>query len=162
VVGTAEATSCPDRSVDGALLFFVWHHVTSQPDAARELHRITRPGGTLLVRTQLADRMPELWWYEHSPRAREIDTSMYETLADLRSHFEHAGWELVDVTAVRYEVTPSRRAYVDRLRLRAISTFEHMSDAEADDLLERLENAVADDDGSPVGEEGTLVAFRAG
>jgi len=39
--------------------------------AAREIARVTRPGGTLLLRAQLSDQMPQLWWLEHFPRGQE-------------------------------------------------------------------------------------------
>ncbi|MEO3840495.1 class I SAM-dependent methyltransferase [Streptomyces sp. B22F1] len=55
VPGRAEALPLPDESADFALCFLVWHHVRDKPAGARELHRVVRPGGTLLLRTELTD-----------------------------------------------------------------------------------------------------------
>jgi hypothetical protein len=105
--------------------------------------------------------MPDLWVYDVAPRFREVDTSMYQTLADLRSCFEFAGWQYAGLEQVRYEVAPTRTAYLERLRLRAMSTFEHMDPTDIDDVFRRLEAAVSQDPNRPVEENGTLLAWHA-
>jgi ubiquinone/menaquinone biosynthesis C-methylase UbiE len=76
--GRAEEIPLPDASCDAALLYFVWHHVEDKPAAARELLRVVRPGGVVLVRTNCSDRMPSLWWYAHFPSAKAVDRAIYE------------------------------------------------------------------------------------
>ena len=158
--GSAESMPLDPGSVDGALLFFAWHHVIDRHRAAAELHRVVRGDGSLLIRTQLADAMPELWWYQHSEAARRADQSMYLRLGELRAEIEQHGWEFRGLSEVTYEVAPSRAAYADRLRLRALSTFEHMSSGELDALFAALDVADLGDD-EPVSEVGTLLAWRA-
>lgn len=60
--GSAEHIPLPDASCDAALLFYVWHHVVDRDAAARELCRVVKPGGKLLVQANLADEMPDIWW----------------------------------------------------------------------------------------------------
>ena len=79
--GRCESIPLGDDAVDAAILFGVWHHVDDKAEAAHELFRIVSGGGSLLVRTTSRDRFPELWWYEHFPRAREIDVAMAAPLA---------------------------------------------------------------------------------
>ena len=158
--GSAESMPLDPGSVDGALLFFVWHHVIDRHRAAAELRRVVRDDGILLIRTQLADAMPELWWYQHSGAARRADQAMYLRLGELRAEIEQHAWEFRGLSEVTYEVAPSQAAYADRLRLRALSTFEHMSPGELDALFAALD--VADlGDVEPVSEVGTLLAWRA-
>jgi ubiquinone/menaquinone biosynthesis C-methylase UbiE len=128
--GKAEKIPLPDASCDGALLYFVWHHVADRPAAARELARVVRPGGRLLVRTSFAESMPELWWYRWFPRAREVDRTMYEPKAMVLDTFAAAGWNAVAHEQVEFETSSSRAADFERLQLRALSTFEHLTEEE--------------------------------
>lgn len=47
--GPIEALPLPDRSVDAAVCLLVLHHVREVDDALRELFRVVRPGGRLLI-----------------------------------------------------------------------------------------------------------------
>jgi ubiquinone/menaquinone biosynthesis C-methylase UbiE len=129
--GRCESIPLGDDAVDAAILFGVWHHVDHKAEAAHELFRIVCGGGTLLVRTTSRDRFPELWWYEHFPRAREIDLAMAAPLASTVSTLGEAGWDLIAVD----EVNPVGRPVTcaedfARLQSRVLSTFEHLSDKE--------------------------------
>jgi len=75
--GSAEEIPLPDASCDAALLFFVWHHVVDHSSAARELHRVVKPGGRLFVQANLADRMPDVWWFRVVPEWRRVDTTQF-------------------------------------------------------------------------------------
>ena len=53
--GTLEAARFPDTSFDAATLFEVIEHLVAPIDLLREIHRVLRPGGVLLVGTGNAD-----------------------------------------------------------------------------------------------------------
>jgi ubiquinone/menaquinone biosynthesis C-methylase UbiE len=146
--GKAEQIPLPEASCDAGLVFFVWHHVDDRPRAARELARVIRPGGRLLVRTAFSDRMPELWWYRYLPRARDVDQAAYEPFALVVDTFTGAGWELVEHTQVKPEEGRTRRADFERLQLKALSTFEHLSDEEVEAGFSAIAAALADDSAS--------------
>jgi SAM-dependent methyltransferase len=131
LAGRAEAIPLPDGSCGLALLFLSLHHVADKAAGFAELARVVRPGGAVLIRTQLADRMPDLQWYRYFPSARAVDTAMYPTGADVRALAAAAGFgaELTDVPAGPPDTL--RDSY-ERLRLRALSTFEHLPAAEVD------------------------------
>jgi ubiquinone/menaquinone biosynthesis C-methylase UbiE len=80
--GSAEHIPLPDASCDAALLFFVWHHVVDRAAAVRELRRVVKPGGTLFVQVNLADRMPDIWWYHVVPEWGRVDTAQFRTEAE--------------------------------------------------------------------------------
>jgi SAM-dependent methyltransferase len=132
LAGAAEAIPLPDGSCDLALLYFVLHHVAEKQAAAAELARVLRRGGRLFVRTNFSDRMPELEWYRFCPRARDVDRSMYEPLSVVEDRFSAAGFCRVGLEEVEFEEARDRRELLARLRLRALSTFEHLSDEEAE------------------------------
>ena len=69
LAGSAEDMPVPSGSADYALMFLSWHHVQDKPRAARELARVLRPGGRLLLRANFSDHHPRPWWLEHFPAA---------------------------------------------------------------------------------------------
>jgi ubiquinone/menaquinone biosynthesis C-methylase UbiE len=125
--GSAEAIPLPDASCDLALLFLSFHHFADQQQALRELHRVLRPGGVVLLRSQFADRMPELPWYKYFPSAPAADAAMYCTVAETQRMARAAGlvpdeW-LRLITAERPRTLA---ALYERVSTRALSTFEHL------------------------------------
>lgn len=161
VPGRAEALPLPDGSVDFALSFLVWHHVRDKPAGARELHRVLRPGGTLLLRTELTDRLPALWYIDAFPRGPEILAALYEPLSAVRGTFEAAGWELASVAEVELPAGGTRAEALTRLRTRAFSIFEHMREADIVAGFAELERRVARAPQAPApAAPGTVLTFR--
>lgn len=158
--GAAESIPLPAASCDAALLYYVWHHVSGKAAAARELHRVVRAGGRLLVRTNLSDRMPDLWWYRLFPKGQEVDRQMYQSLETVVGDFTAAGWSWVTVDAVETISAASMREDFERLRTRALSTFEHLSEDEAAEGLAGIEAALPDLDDQPVVTCGDLLVFE--
>ena len=60
VVGDAPRLPLPDGCVDAALCMHMLYHVPDRPAAVRELRRITRPGGVVLMVLNHADHLHEL------------------------------------------------------------------------------------------------------
>jgi ubiquinone/menaquinone biosynthesis C-methylase UbiE len=151
LAGSGESIPLEDASCDGALAFFVWHHVQDQPRAAAELLRVIRPGGRLIMRTNFSDRMPPLWWYEAFPRAGEVDAQIYRPLDVALEELTAAGWEFVTLDEVAAMTAETRRQDLDRLQLRALSTFEHLAEAEVDAGFAALESSLQEDGAGDIG-----------
>jgi SAM-dependent methyltransferase len=149
VAGSAEQIPLPDQAVDYALLFLVWHHVQDQSRAARELARVTRPGGTILLRSPFRDHMPRVWWLEYFPRGLEVDAAMFEPLAGVTAVFAGAGWEVADFAVLDEPPAGTRAEVLGRLRLRSWSVFEQLTAEEQAAGFARLEAAVAADPDGP-------------
>jgi len=150
VGGSAEAIPLPGASVDYTLMFLVWHHVRDQARAAGELARVTRPGGTVLLRSQFRDHMPQIWWLEHFPRGLEIDAATFQPLADVKAVFARAGWRVADFAEPVEPSAGTRAEALAKLRLRPYSIFERFTPEEIAIGFERLEAAVAADPVAPV------------
>jgi ubiquinone/menaquinone biosynthesis C-methylase UbiE len=150
LAGSAEDIPLPDCSVDYTLIFCVWHHVQDKSRAAREIARVTEPGGTLLLRAQFSDRMPRLWWLEYFPRGNEAHPEPFQPLADVRGVFGAAGWRVTDFAVIEEPSAGTQAAMLERLRLRTFSVFEQLTPAEMATGFERLEAAVAADPDKPV------------
>lgn len=144
--GAAEAIPLPSGSCDLALLFLTFHHFTDQPAALRELARVLRPDGVALIRSQFTDRMPDLYWYRYFPSARAVDAAMYRPLAEVRAMAADAG------LAGSLEAGPEDEQKTlgelhDRVKLRALSTFEHLPTDELESgFVEFARDAAADPD----------------
>ena len=91
VEGAIEKIPFPDASFDLALALDVLEHVSDDLLALRDLHRVLRPGGSLLV---TVPALQALW----SPH--DIANGHYRryTLDELRGRIEQAGFEVVVAT----------------------------------------------------------------
>ena len=152
--GRAERIPLPDAACDAAFLWFVWHHIADRQAAAIELARVVRSSGTALLRTNTSDRMPDQWWFDHFPRAREVEASRCNTLRELIDIFAGAGWQLSDIGTV--EVTSTYGRDLDMLRVKAISTLEHLTDEEFAMGVERASAATNGQEAEPVVSSGDL------
>ena len=163
LAGSAEAIPLPDDSVDLVLLFLTLHHWNDRQQGMTEVARVLRPGGVVLLRTQFADRMPDVHWYRYFPSARRVDAAMYLGLDEVRELVEQAG--LVPDPEPRWvKATEARtlRASYERVKLRALSTFEHLPPDELEAGFAAFEkDAAAEPDREvPVVAAGLLVLRR--
>ncbi|MEV4313526.1 class I SAM-dependent methyltransferase [Actinocrispum sp. NPDC049592] len=158
--GSAEHIPLPDALCDAALLFFVWHHVGDRGVAARELRRVVKPGGRLFVQVNFADRMPDVWWFRIVPEWREVDRAQFPTEREVRGDFVDAGWTFVAREQVVWPRSASLAEDVERLRLRAVSAFEHMTKDVIDAGFARIEAALPSLDDGPQYETSELLVFQ--
>lgn len=149
LAGSAEEMPVPSGSADYALMFLSWHHVQDKPRAARELARVLRPGGRLLLRANFSDHHPRPWWLEHFPRGYEVDASIFQPLHEVIAMFTSVGWKVVDYGTVTEPSPGTRRDMLERLRLRTLSFFAQLGPEEVESGFRRLEQAVAADPDAP-------------
>ena len=155
--GRAEDIPLPDQTCDGALLFLVWHHVEDHDRAAGELGRILKPGGVVIVRTAFADDLHELWWYEYFPRVRDVERAMFQSFDEVVGQFTRAGFRYTARDVVHEPKTVADD--VTMLQQRAISTFEHLTEDEIADGLDRLTAATQGREDEPVTYQSDLIVF---
>ncbi|MEU7875606.1 class I SAM-dependent methyltransferase [Dactylosporangium sp. NPDC049140] len=158
--GSAERIPLPDASVDAALLFFVWHHVADRAAAVRELRRVVRPGGRIFVQANFPDRMPDVWWFRVVPEWREIDRAQFPSEAEVRGAFTGGGFTAVAHEEVTWLRSATLAQEVERLRMRAVSVFELMSDEVAAAGFERIEAALPGLAEEPQHETSQLLVFQ--
>jgi ubiquinone/menaquinone biosynthesis C-methylase UbiE len=144
--GSAEKIPAEQDSADYVLMFLSWHHVEDKPTAVRELGRVLRPGGRLLLRENFSDHIPPSgWWLEYFPHGYEVDASMFQPLHEVIATFTTAGWQVADFRRVVEPSSGTRAEMLERLRLRTHSTFAHFTPEELEAGFRRLEEAIAAD-----------------
>jgi len=158
--GSAEHLPLPTDSCDAALLFFVWHHVTDRAAAVRELRRAVKPGGTLFVQANFADRMPDVWWFRVLPEWRRVDQAQFRTGEEVTGDFTAAGWTLVARDEVTWQRSASLAEDYEKLKLRAVSAFEHLSEEAVEAGFAALDAALPTLDAGPQHETSELLVFR--
>ncbi|MFD1538864.1 class I SAM-dependent methyltransferase [Nonomuraea guangzhouensis] len=152
LAGSAEDLPVPSGSADYALLFLSWHHVQDKPRAVRELARVLRPGGRLLLRANFRDHHPRPWWLEHFPRGYEADAALFQPLHEVIEMFTSAGWRVTGFGTVTEPSSGTCGDMLERLRLRTLSFFAQLSPEELEAGFRRLEQAVAADPDAPAPE----------
>jgi ubiquinone/menaquinone biosynthesis C-methylase UbiE len=160
LAGDAADIPLPDAGADGVLMFLSYHHVPDRAAAAAEIARVLKPGGRVLIRSTFADTMPELWWHRFFPSARGIELRMFPSVAEVAAAFAPAGLAPVAFDGHDERFAGSAAEMAARLRLKAISTFEYIGDAEIEEGFARLDAYVAADDGSqPIVERSDLLVL---
>jgi SAM-dependent methyltransferase len=158
--GAAEHIPLPDASCDAALLFYVWHHVGDRARAVQEVHRVVKPGGKLFVVTNFSDRMPDVWWFRVMPEWREVDRAQFRSEEEVKSDFVAAGWMLVSRDEITWLRSASLAEDFERLKLRAVSVFEHLSNGTSETGFARIETVLPSLDDGPQYETSVLLVFQ--
>ena len=145
LAGQAEDIPLSAESCDLVLMYLSFHHVRDRAPAAREIRRVLRPGGRVLIRSTFADRMPDADWHRYFPAAREIELQMFPTVGAVQALFAEVGLATVALETVETERAASLADYAALLRFKAISVFEHISEADIARGFEDLDAAVLAD-----------------
>jgi ubiquinone/menaquinone biosynthesis C-methylase UbiE len=158
--GSAEHIPLPAASCDAALLFFVWHHVVDHQAAARELRRVVKPGGKLFVQANFSDRMPDVWWFRVVPEWKRADAAQFGPEKEVTSDFIGTGWTLVSRDEVTWLRSANLAEDLERLKLRSVSAFEHLSEEAIEAGFARIEAALPSLGGGPQYETSELLVFQ--
>lgn len=143
VEGRAESIPLASMSVDLVLMYLSFHHVRDRQAAGAEVARVLRPGCRVLLRSTFSDRICAMEWMRYFPRVREIESQMFPSSNEAVELFSRAGLQAIALVAIEEQLASNLAEYAARLRMRAISTFEHMSEAEIADGFARLDAALA-------------------
>jgi len=143
LAGRAEAIPLPDATADFVLMFLSWHHVADKPAGVREIARVLKPAGRLILRSTFQERIPDHWWRGYFPGSWAVERAMFETEAETRARFEAAGFRTVRSVQAELPFEGDLPAAVARLKLRAVSVFEHLTEAEMTEGFARMDADLA-------------------
>ncbi len=161
VAGLGEALPFLDSTFDLAWLSQVWHHVSDRPACAKELHRVLRSKGCVLIRGVFADRVGECTYFEYFPGSRRIIEQGFPTLQQTIDVFTAVGFGCESVKTLVQQTCSDLRELANRTRLRADSTLKLLPDEEFERCQSHLESVTLREKGElPVIETLELAAFR--
>jgi SAM-dependent methyltransferase len=158
--GRAEALPLRGASTAVALLSNVYHHIADRPACARELGRVLRPGGLVVIRGAFAGRLGEITLFDHFPEAKAI-CEQFPDLDETVRTFAGSGFTIEVVERVVQHTCSCLRELAARTRLRADTTLVLMTDAAFAARQAALEQAVAvETEPTPVIDTLDLVVLR--
>lgn len=162
VAGRAEHLPLRDESCDAAWLSQVYHHIRDHRASARELHRVLRPDGCVLIRGTFSDRLdgfPLL--FRFFPGTRQV-CEYLPTTRQTKLIFEAEGFTLKADRRIEQKTCASLREFAERTRLRADTALALISDREFAEGMAALEAAAAGErEPNPVLETLDLLVFKA-
>lgn len=148
LAGSAGTLPVEDHGFHGAWMSFVLHHIPDLDAAARELRRVLKSGGVVVIRNTFSGRLDGVPMYEFFPSATAIDNARLPTVERVTAVFAGAGFKLVADETVEQTLAASFDEFLERTRKRNASTFELISESEFNEGIRRIE-AVAESGSRP-------------
>jgi hypothetical protein len=124
------------------------------------LRRVVKPGGKLFVVTNFSDAMPDVWWFRVMPEWRQVDEAQFRSEEEVKSDFAGAGWTFDSRDAVTWLRSANLAEDFERLKLRAVSVFEHMSEEVVEAGFARIDLALPSLGDGPQFETSNLLVFE--
>lgn len=161
VGGKAEDIPFVDGCVDAVFASMVIHHFADIAQAGREIARVLRPHGQVFIRNSFKDRLDSVRYYDFFPSARHIDNSRLPSIEIVVDIFRGIGLLFEDHRVVRQCIDDSLTAHYERIKLKALSTFEFISDEEFQSGIRRMEEEARNEiPPRPVWEDIDLLVFK--
>ncbi|MBI1929046.1 methyltransferase domain-containing protein [Candidatus Poribacteria bacterium] len=163
IKGQAEKIPVGDQQCDFAFLSMVIHHFEDLNLCCQELYRALKTHGLVFIRNGFKNRLDTVRFHEFFPGAKEIDNRNLPSLEAVEDRFSANGFEKIALEVIVQESAESLSAYYERIKMRALSTFEFMSDEEFQAGLLAMKRAVdSEKEPSPVTEAIDLLVFKKG
>lgn len=144
LLGEAEAVPAAAGAFDLALMPRVVHHIPDRARAARELARVLRCDGRVVMRTTFRERL-DADVYDYWPRLRTIDERRFPGEREVVAAFLSAGFAVEEVTSFAQPATESLAEYHARLITRPQSKLTHLTTEEFRRGLARVEAAAREE-----------------
>jgi SAM-dependent methyltransferase len=137
-LGSAEQLPFKPASFDVAVLWTVVHLV-DRPRAFAEISRILAPGGRLAIVTFAPEHFQRYWQNRFFPSIAPIDLARHPSPEQLETELAAAGFGGVRLVRLLQQAELERELALERIRGRAISTFDLLDEAEIRSGTERAE-----------------------
>lgn len=128
-IGAAEDLPYHDAEIERAITTMAVH-LMDRPRAFAELHRVLRDTGRLAIVTADPSYFDRGWMAPFFPSYAMADQARFPTVVTLRAELRSAGFCQTSGEPLAIPRVLTRQAALDKLRQRAFSTFEYLSDQE--------------------------------
>jgi ubiquinone/menaquinone biosynthesis C-methylase UbiE len=127
--GSAERLPFKPDAFDVAVLWAVVH-LLDRARAFRELHRVLAPGARLAIVTFAPEHFHGYWQNRYFPSIATIDLARHPTPEQLQNELVTAGFEPPRLVRLHQNAKLDREIALERIRGRAISTFDLLDEDE--------------------------------
>jgi ubiquinone/menaquinone biosynthesis C-methylase UbiE len=142
LAGDAEHLPLHAHSCEAAWLSTVIHHIPDLPRCARELRRVLRPGGPVLIRGAFPGRLDRITLFRFFPEATAV-AETFPSVEETCDAFAAAGFARERLESVPQVTANSLAAAYLRARERADTTLRGIGDRAFDAGLAALARAAA-------------------
>lgn len=150
VAGTAEALPLADGVCAATWISTVVHYFADARVAAREVRRVTKPNGPVLIRSAFSGRHDGVPWMRFFPSARALADRRHPRLEATLEAFSAAGLGMESLTRVSQIAATNLGEYAGRIATRTDSTLALISDEEFERGLADLRKAALHEPSAPV------------
>lgn len=159
--GTAESTGCRAGLFDLAFLSMVVHHVENRPRAWREMRRVLRNGGYLLIRNSTVENISDHPLFAHFPDARAVELERMPSRRGLVDEVTAEGFSLTGHRTVLQVFAENPHRYVQKVGMRSLSSLNLIDDQAFARGMQSLRSHMATlPPSEPVQEPVDVFAFR--
>jgi ubiquinone/menaquinone biosynthesis C-methylase UbiE len=137
-LGSAEELPFKPAFFDVAVLWTVVHLV-DRARAFTEIARVLAPGGRIAVVTFAPEHFRRYWQNRFFPSIAPIDLARHPSPEQLKAELAAAGFSDVRLIRLLQQAELDRETALERIRGRAISTFDLLDEAEIRSGTERAE-----------------------
>ncbi len=150
IAGKAEDLPLSDRVCAATWISTVVHYFTEPQVAAREVRRVVKPNGPVLIRSAFSGRHDGVPWMRFFPSARTLADRRHPRLEGTLDAFSAGGFGMERLTRVSQVTASDLGEYVRRIATRTDSTLALISDEEFERGLADLRQAARNAPPAPV------------
>ena len=122
--GNAESLPFPGSTFDCVFMMFTLQHIADRTQALREIYRVLRPQGRLIIGTASHGQFRREIVSKYFPDLLTIDLARFPTIPKLKWLLRKHGFNTVDSHYVNGKpVYLSKKEYLDWIRHKPLSTF---------------------------------------
>lgn len=158
--GRAETVPLRDASCSAAWLSAVVHHFAAIDMVARELSRVVRANGVVLIREAFPGRMDGTSLQTYFPDAVRYIDDTYPLADDVVAGFERVGFTYELLMSVPQQTARNLTEALERVQRRADTTLRSISDEAFEAGLARLRQAAVSQPPAPVVDHLDLLVLR--
>jgi SAM-dependent methyltransferase len=143
-VADAEALALRQGSLGMLFLSNVVHHLTDLVQAAEGFAHVLQPGGFVVVRNYVRERLPRVPYIEFFPEAYAASIDMLSSTSQIEDAFSRAGFVVVSHRTIEQPVADSPIDYLNKVRSRTYSDLAAIASDAFEAGIARMTAAVSD------------------
>ena len=142
VRGTAASLPFAGSSFDCVFMVFTLQHIIDRIETMREIHRVLRPQGRLVIATASHGQFKREIVSRYFPGLLSLDSARFPTIPKLKSLLRNHGFYPVGSQSVNGKPAYlSKKEYCDWIQTKPLSTFSLLSETNYQEGLTRFSEA---------------------